>query len=71
MKLANKSNHQLMLRALDRRFPQNAEDYLIRVYSQLPNRIAELREYLVTYGIDHVKSKRIVNEVEKRIRSAQ
>ena len=71
MKLANKSNHQLMLRALDRRFPQNAEDYLIRVYSQLPNRIAELREYLVTYGIDHMKSKRIVNEVEKRIRSAQ
>ena len=71
MKLANYRNRQLMLRELDRRFPKKAEDYLIRLYSQSPNRIAELREYLGTYGIDHVKSKRIVNEVEKRIRSAQ
>ena len=71
MKLANKRHHQFMLRELDRKFPYNAEDYLIRVYSRSPNRIAELREYLVTYGIDHAKSKRIVNEVEKRMRSAQ
>ena len=71
MKLASKRNHQLMLRELDRRFPKNAEDYLIKVYSQSPNRIAELREYLGTYGIDRVTSKRIVSEVEKRIRSAQ
>jgi spore germination cell wall hydrolase CwlJ-like protein len=70
-KLANKRNHQLMLRELARRFPKDAEDYLIKVYSQSPNRIAELSEYLRTYGIDHVTSKRIVHEVEKRIRSAQ
>jgi hypothetical protein len=71
VKLANTRNHQLKLRELDRGFPKNAEDYLIKVYSQSPNRIAQLREYLGTYGIDRVTSKRIVSEVEKRIRSAQ
>lgn len=71
VKLANMRNHQLKLRELDRKFPTNAEDYLIRVYSQSPNRIAELREYLGTYGIDRVTSKRIVSEVEKRISSAE
>ena len=67
LKLANARNHQLKLRELDRRFPKNAEDYLIKVYSQSPDRIAELREYLGTYGIDRVTSKRIVSEVEKRM----
>lgn len=52
MKLASKRNHQLMLREVDRRFPQNAEDYLIKVYSQSPNRMDELREYLGTHDID-------------------
>lgn len=70
-KKSEEYNDQMELRSLDKSFPKNAEEYLVRVYSEPPYDLDELRRYLIACGLNDSTTKRVEDEVMKRISQAK
>ncbi|HET6893599.1 MAG TPA: hypothetical protein VFH31_21045 [Pyrinomonadaceae bacterium] len=70
-KKSEEYNDQMELRNLDKSFPNKAEEYLVRVYSEPPYDLDELRRYLIAYGLNESTTKRMEDEVMKRISQAK
>ncbi len=62
-KKIEKHAQQHRLRKWLKRFPKNAERYIIRMYSKRPLNTAELEQYLAEYGGDVTAKKRILQEI--------
>lgn len=58
-------NRQFELKYLDGILPKNAEEYLVKVYSEPPHNDQQLNIYLISYGIGRPIRERILNEIRK------
>ncbi len=62
-KKIEKHAQQHRLRKWLKRFPKNAERYIISVYSKPPLNTAELEQYLTEYGVDVATKSRILQKI--------
>lgn len=58
-------SRQFELRKLDRSFPQEAQDYVVRVYSRSPKRVEELSRLLMAYRLNAEIRLRVLNQVKR------
>jgi hypothetical protein len=70
-KKAREYNRQFELRALDERFPQTAEAYVVRVYSKPPYHTEELRRVLLAYKLNRQLRERVLSQVKRNVTLSQ
>jgi len=60
---AQEYNRQFSLRYLDSLFPKRAEQYLVRAYSKPPDRLPELKHYLIAYRLSKDVRDKLVEQI--------